>query len=198
MSALLLMFKAVPIVRWAELALIAAVIGLMTTAYLMQHNTIMRQKVTIAERDKTIADQRAAYATAALGGIRDAQDETKRRVTDQGEIANESQRFTTRALADAGDRRTADERLRNATATVAASCGPSGADPTPAAVSAPASSPGDLLANVQRRLGEAAGRIGEYADAARGAGQQCQADYDALTPSTLELKAGARGLKGLP
>lgn len=181
------LLDAIPGVRWAEAAVVAAVIGLMATAYLMQHNRIQALKLESAGKTVQLEKMQAAYAMAAASGATAAQTETARRVATQGDIANESQRFTTRALADAGDRRTADERLRGATAAVAARCSAGAPDPAAVAVSAPASAPGDLLADVQRRLGEAAGRVGEYADSAHGAGQQCQADYDALTPVSIGL-----------
>lgn len=61
-----------------------------------------------------------------------------------------------------------------------ARCAPS--DP-PAADGGPATNAAaDLLAAMLRRVDDAAGTIGEYADQARAAGQLCERTYDALSP----------------
>ena len=59
---------------------------------------------------------------------------------------------------------------------------PAASGSTAAVGSPPADPAGDLLAELQRRLDEAADGIAAHADAARIAGQACQQSYDALTP----------------
>lgn len=177
----------IPGARWAELALIAFVISLATGAFMEQHHQNVALKAQVAAKQQRIDQIIAAYSEAAASAAVARQAETAHRMATQGEIANESQRFVNRALDDAAVRRAAADRLRVATASVAAGYAARSADPAAAAPSAPASSPGDLLADVQRRIGEAAGSIGEYADAAHAAGQQCAADYDALTPISISL-----------
>lgn len=74
----------------------------------------------------------------------------------------------------------AAERLRRRAAAVAAACSRP-ADPAAAGVSPPASSPGDLLADVQQRLVGAARQLADHADASRDAAESCAVRYDALT-----------------
>jgi hypothetical protein len=79
---------------------------------------------------------------------------------------------------------TAAERLRQRTEAVAATCR---SDPAAASVSPAARSPGLVLADVQRRLVEAAGRFAAYADEARDAAESCANRYDALTAVGVNL-----------
>lgn len=83
------------------------------------------------------------------------------------------------ALADAARARTSSERLRIYADQLAASCAAS--NPAPAASSPPADTPGDLLADMQRRIDEAAGIIAQYADESRISGKLCEQSFDALT-----------------
>jgi len=78
--------------------------------------------------------------------------------------------------------RNASLGMRDRAAVLARQCSPA-ADPAPGASSAPADTPGDLLAGMLGRIDEAAGAIGEYADKARIAGQACERSYDAITNS---------------
>lgn len=172
--------KLIPGVKWAELAIIFLIAGLMAAAFMMQYNTILRQRAQLsqkdAEKDKLIAN----YASAAASASATNAAIVAKRVADQGKNANEAQQFTTRVLADANDRRSADERMRIAFDAIASSCTGPSVDSAITSVSPPASSPGDMRAYVQRRLSEAAGRIGDYADQLRPAAEQCVADYDSL------------------
>ena len=86
-----------------------------------------------------------------------------------------------RARADAAAAADAGQRLRDRIAAITATCGRAASDPGPASGSAPAVATADLLADVQRRLGEAAQGIAAHADAARAAGLACERSYDALT-----------------
>lgn len=159
-------------------ALVLAVLGALGGQYV----TIQHLRAGLAEQKAAIEQERANAAQAAADAQARNRLEEQRRVAAQTEIANESQRLTARARA--GDVRAdaGDARLRDATAAAASACrGPAG-DPTIAAASPAASSPGDLLALVQRRMGEAARGVVRFADDASIAGDACQQSYGALKP----------------
>jgi hypothetical protein len=121
------------------------------------------------ERD--LAEVRAAAAKEAI-------DTLARTVAAQGEAAREADTQAARDRADAAAASAAVRRLREAAR--AASDGCSARAPS-AAGSAPAGAAGDLHADVLGRLGEAAQRIAEHADASRTAGQLCERSYRAVS-----------------
>jgi hypothetical protein len=79
-------------------------------------------------------------------------------------------------MAEAAAAATAGQRLQQRFATVAAQCA------TPANVGPTAPAPGDLLADVQRRMGETAGTIAQFADAAADAAESCSKRPHEVTP----------------
>lgn len=172
----------IPGAKWIELGVIASVIALAAGAYGLQHHQVMTLKAQLAAEKQGRDQDRARYSAAAASASMSNQAETARRINDQGEIANESQRFTTRATADRAVRLSAADGLRSATAAIAARCSAAPGDPAASAVGPAASAPGDLLAYVQRRMGQAAAGVVDYADQLRPAAEQCAGDYDALTP----------------
>ncbi len=74
----------------------------------------------------------------------------------------------------------ASGRLSDRVATLAAASRATACRPTAARPSEAASDPADLLAFMQRRIDEAAGAIGSYADSAHIAGEACEASYETL------------------
>jgi hypothetical protein len=128
------------------------------------------------------AQEETRRALAAVKATDQAIEETERRIAAQGEADHVAQLARDRA---ADDRRAADAehvRLLDA-ARAAAARGQAGGDPAVAASGPPAGTAANLLVDVLERLDSAAGELASYADAARIAGQQCQADYDALRPA---------------
>ena len=108
--------------------------------------------------------------------------ETKRHAAMRQEVARARDRQAI-ALRDAATAAAAADRLRERIAALAA-C-PAGGDPAPTPGGPTATATGDLLADVQRRLDDAAGELAAFADAAHGAGLACQAAYGALiTPQS--------------
>lgn len=80
----------------------------------------------------------------------------------------------------------ASERLRDRAAILAAACrGPARSAAAVAAGSA-ASAPGDVLADMLGRLGEAGRIVARYAESASISGEQCAADYQALRKARTE------------
>lgn len=159
--------------------LTAAVLGVIGAQYV----TIQHLRAEKAELQAAIAQERTNAQQARADEEERNRVKEQRRVAAQSEIANESQRFTARARA--GDIRAdaGDARLRDATSATAAACRGTAGDPTATAASPAASSPGDLLALVQRRMGEAARGVVRFADDASIAGEACQRSYDSLNDS---------------
>lgn len=127
-----------------------------------------------SELKKTAELREAAYRGALLDAVR-IRDEQK-------EVSDEAARMAARVRADDVARGTADGRLRD---LVAATAGRACTGPAAAAGIGPAaSSPADLLANVQRRMAEAAGQLVRFADDAAIAGTECAGDYESLRKKT--------------
>jgi hypothetical protein len=119
----------------------------------------------------------AERSAAALAAEQAARAEESRRATEHREIANEAERLAARARDAAVRSAVAGDGLRERAAAVAARC-----DTAAATGSTPAERPGDLLADLQRRLVDAAGQLATAADQARIAGDACVKAYDSLTP----------------
>lgn len=141
-----------------------------------------------------LTNARADLATEQLGRSQDrvigfavaesasteARLEGVRRYDELQEILNAERSKTEAARADAAVAAGAADKLRRYTATLAARCDRPAVDTSAGGGSAPAASTGDLLADMQRRLDEAAGGIGKYADDTSIAGDTCERQYDSL------------------
>lgn len=128
------------------------------------------------------AHQIAALAEAARQAEADARAEEQRRTAEVQKAADDAHQAMERARADAVAAADAGDRLRKRIATItAARCaGPSGAAAT--SDGTPADATARMLADVQRRLDEAANGIARFADRAHAAGRACESGYNALTP----------------
>lgn len=87
----------------------------------------------------------------------------------------------------------ASVRLRDRVATLAAACRGPARGAAAVASGAAASAPGDVLADMLERLGEAGRIVARYADSASISGEQCAADYQALRKSHAEAINRALG-----
>lgn len=134
-----------------------------------------------ARTQRDHAQQLGALERAAGEAVAAARAEDSRRFTALWGILNETQADRDRARADAADAADAGVSLRRRIAALTAGCRALASDPAPAGSSPPADASADLLADVQRRLDEAADGIAQHADAARIAGRGCERAYDALT-----------------
>lgn len=138
------------------------------------------------------SDERTSMERQAREAVEAARKEEQRRTTAVQEIADETQEKLEVARADADAARDAGERLRQRVAQLTAAIGRGGASqPAAAGASTPAQSTADLLANVQRRIDEAADGIAGFADQSHAAGLACERSYDTLTPPP----RGGLGLK---
>lgn len=122
-------------------------------------------------RTKAADGKRAAAEVQAKA---DAEAEFSRRLQEQHDAAREASETLRRARLDAAAAGRAADSLRGHVATLAQQCAAT------AAGSASGAGPGDMLADMLRRV-EAAGReLAAEADRNRAAGKACERAYDAL------------------
>ena len=143
-------------------------------------------RLTAEQRDHSKTRQEYAEKISTLErqgreAVEAARAEEKRRQADLEAIVNETEQKLDAALADRNDARDAGQRLRDQIAALTGSCRRTGSNTVPAQAGQAADPTGDLLADVQRRLDEAANGIAEYADRAHTAGSACERSYDSLT-----------------
>lgn len=161
---------------YAAVAVAAALFGAWATGQ-WQANFYERK---IANMESEWAKVDKARTDAYAKAVADQHEETRRRVGEQTEIANEAikEAESARAAARAADvvRRELRARL---TAIINSSKRPDGS-----ATLGGGSAAGDLTRVLAELLGEVdqhAGKLAEQADAARIAGKACERFYDALT-----------------
>lgn len=130
-------------------------------------------------REQGREEIRAEHATQALQEAERRRAEERRRAAAHQEIVNEAQKQTDRARSDAAAARAAAGRLQ---AELAAYRGRTCPNPATGDGGEAAAATERMLADVQRRLDDAADRIAGFADQSRIAGLACELKYDALTP----------------
>ena len=128
------------------------------------------------------AEHIAGMERAAREAEASARAEEQRRTAEVQKVANEANEALERARADADAAADAGVRLRERVAQLTAACGRGSSHPGPATAGQAADTTADLLADVQRRLDEAANGIARFADQAHAAGDACQRVHGALTP----------------
>ena len=162
-----------PFYKWAAVAL---AVGLAVLAVARWDSARIERHVKARE-----ATVRAEYQANELKAVKTAREEEARRTAAVQQEANNARQSLARAQADAAAAADAGQRLRAALTAARRSCAAS-QSATAASGSAPADPSADLLADVQRRLDEAADGIARHADASSIAGSACQRAYEALTP----------------
>ena len=161
-----------------------ALAGLLAAALLLAGVQTWRLAGEQAEHADTRArhaEQVADLERASREAAQAARTEERRRTAEVQKAADEAHQALERARADAAAATDAGQRLRDRLASLTAACGRAAGDAGPAVSGPSAVATADLLADVQRRLDEAADGIARHADAARAAGLACQRSYDALT-----------------
>lgn len=165
----------------AKLAGIALLLAL--TAASLQTYRLSEERRAHAETSHTHAETISRLERRAREAEAEARETERRWTAAMEDVANEHQTQIAQARADADAAASAGERLRQRVAELAAGCRRA-AGGTAVAGAGQAAQPGvDLLADVQRRLDEAADRIARHADEARAAGLACERAYGALTPA---------------
>lgn len=162
---------------WIIGVLVLALLGVIAT----QTVRLAGARADLAAARADMAAERERHAVASANAVQAARDEEQRRVKAQEGVIHAQAEEVAIARAAAAAASDAAERLRDRFAA-AARRSPAACYPAAAIASAPATTAIDMLADVQRRLDEAAGTLGQYADAARIAGFACERSYDALMP----------------
>jgi hypothetical protein len=134
------------------------------------------QSLRLSAEREGHANTKRAHAEAVAKAIAEAREEERRRTVKVQEAADAALAALARAHRDRTAAVSAARRLQQHADSLAAACR------APAAASGEASpAPGDLLADMLRRIDDAAGAIAAHADEARIAGAACERAYDSLT-----------------
>lgn len=133
------------------------------------------------EREQGRAEIRAEVAQRAEAENEQNAKEGKRRLERQQEAERAGQQKLAAARRDAERTRVERDGLRDDLGRFTAAGREACRNPGAVADGTPAGDPIGVLADVFRRADDRAGILAEYADRARIAGQQCEAEYDALT-----------------
>lgn len=155
---------------------LAPVTGLALAAMMIWAGFLIHQRDVIRADFATYRASSEQQALTASNNARAA--EAQIHATQEGAI-NAANLATSAAQADAVDARSASDRLRQRAKVLAAANCPAG-NPETVTSSPPASTPGDLLADMLERIDGAASVIAQYADRARIAGQACERSYGAV------------------
>lgn len=162
MTVVLSILRRVPVWVWVVLALLA-------WGGFQRHSAKAAERKASQLREAVV--QREAAEAKAAADQRAAQLEAQRKVIDDA-----TQRAA-REAADAATARTALQRLRASLAAGAANAASAPASASSQAAGASSAVLAELLGQCGKRVLE----LGEYADAAAGAGAACERSYDALT-----------------
>lgn len=123
--------------------------------------------------------ERETMAAKVIEATEAARAEEQHRAAQAQKVADETHQALARARADADAAADAGRRLRQQLASYAR-CRAAPGDPGVASPGNPAASTVDLLADVQRRLDEAADSIARFADEAHASGMACQRIHEGL------------------
>ncbi|WP_412481657.1 DUF2514 domain-containing protein [Pseudomonas asiatica] len=160
---------------WA-IAAVVVLLGSHWAAY--QHGLSVER----ANAGQASAQRDSGDRLAEVIGERGARQEEKRRATAQEEARAHAQEERTIADAGAAGADAAGQRLRNDAARFAATVSCSGPDTAAIARGQAATRAAMVLSDLLTRADERAGELATALDRARIAGQQCEREYDALTP----------------
>lgn len=165
-----------------KLAALAVLAGAAVLLIGGQYVTIVRLRADLAQERASRATDRAdadrAYAAAQVR----ARAESDRRAADLQEIVDDAQTRAAQSRADADAAGAALGRMRQHVAALVAAAGGSASNPAAAEGGPSAADAARVLADMQRRTGEAAGLYARLADERGDAGTVCERAYDALTP----------------
>jgi hypothetical protein len=172
--------------RLSPMAWLAIVLGVLVGVQSMR---LTMTRADLAEERSARAAETAQRVAVAASASEAYRAEEQRRAGAHQEIAHEADQITVQIAADRRGADAAAGRLRQRVAATAASCGAAPSNPAASVPSPAASTPADLLAEVHRRIDEAAGGIADFADRASNAGHTCERSYDALKPPTASVAA---------
>lgn len=162
----------------AALLLALALVG-------MQTLRLANERTAHAVTKGLHADERTSWERATRVAVDAARAEEQRRSTALQGVIDETEQKLAQARADADAAGTAGERLRKRVTEITGACRGASSHPGAAGAGQTADATADLLADVQRRLDEAADGISRFADQAHAAGKACQRGWGTLTPPLL-------------
>lgn len=171
---------------WVKLAAGGAVIALVASSMLMMHSHNLSLRAELAQEKAARASDRAEVATRDRKAISDAAADRLRADAQRKKADDEAQSKLDAAVADADRARTAGDRLRSRYAAAIAADRARPDRDAAVAGSAPASA-ADMPDLVFGRVVGAARQYAEAAELAIVRGKRCEAEYDALMPSTITL-----------
>ncbi len=138
-----------------------------------------------ADHSRTVAayrEREAQAAAIALARQNASIAESDRRTQEKEKAIRDAENLANQARAERDALAASAQRLRNQIArSTAAARGCPADNPSTAGTGQAADASVDLLADVQKRLDDAADSIAEFADASRIAGSACERIYDSLT-----------------
>ncbi|WP_236238475.1 DUF2514 domain-containing protein [Pseudomonas faucium] len=140
------------------------------------------RSVERAEAAQLSAQRDSGDRLAEVVGERGARQEEQRRAAAQEEARAHGQEERTIAGAGAAGADPTGQRVRGDAANFAAAVSCSGTDPAAVARGQAATRAAMVLSDLFARADERAGELAKAYDLARIAGQQCEREYDALTP----------------
>ncbi len=140
------------------------------------------RSVERAEAATASAQRDSGDRLAEVLGERGARQEENRRETAREEVRAHAQEERTIADAGAAGADAADQRLRDESGKFAAAVSCPGTDTAAVARGQAATRAAMVLSDLLSRADERAGELAFALDRARIAGQQCEREYDALTP----------------
>jgi len=156
----------------------------LTVALGVQTKRVEWAKEETTKVENAWAAAREAATAAVLKAETEARTEEQRRVAVQKEISDAYEKNMADARADAAAASTASDKLQQRVATLIAASRQTSCNPTVIDKRTPAESITRVLADVQRRTDEAAGRMAAVADDRGAAGAACVSAYDSLSLST--------------
>jgi uncharacterized protein DUF2514 len=134
----------------------------------------------LATKEASWATERARAIEAAASAAAAYRAKEQAWAKTHEEIINAAIQKTQAAASAVVAADTAARSLQQRVAALAAASRRATCHPAAAGSGQAASDPADLLAYMQRRIDEASGRIGSYADSARIAGEACVSAYETL------------------
>jgi hypothetical protein len=170
--------KAFPFRWWA----IGAAFGLLVAAWGVQTYRVNSYKADLAESQAIRAQEREAAATAARIQSEEYRLEDQRRTRALRSIVDDTIHKAEAVAADAVDSRVAADRLRQRIAAIVAASRRASRDSPAPEGSPPAQDAIGMLAELYRRIDEAAALYAGVADATHNAGNACERAYGSLTP----------------
>lgn len=162
---------------WAQVV----IAGVLVAFGGMQTVRLAHEKTVHAETRVAFSEHRTMAARAALKQNEDFAATASSWRAIQQENASAHRIFSDEILGQLALSRAAGDRLQLRADQLRAAAGQAPRDPGTQPAGPTASQAADLLAYMRRRLDEAAGGIGEFADRTSSAGELCVRDYDALS-----------------